>query len=145
MSSPRIFTVEEVNALIPALSELVGRLLLQQSEIERELAELSRVLGGVPRTLDSNDADTPDTSRLKRQLRDRIASYEDGWREVQELGAIVKDPQIGLCDFYGRVDDKLVWLCWRYGEETLGYYHDLEAGYAGRRPLGRAQRERLLN
>jgi len=145
MSEPRIFTIEEVDALIPTLSDLVGRQLARQSEIERELAELARLLGSVPRTLDDHDDDSADSSRIKRELRDRIARYEDGWHHVQQLGAVVKDPQIGLLDFYGRIDGKLVWLCWRYGEESLGFYHELEAGYSGRRPLGRAQRDRLLN
>ena len=145
MSTPRVFTIHEVDSLIPTLSDLVGRQLARQSEIERELAELARVLGSVPRSLEDHADDAPEGARLKRELRDRIARYEDGWRQVQQLGAVVKDPQIGLLDFYGRVDGKLVWLCWRYGEEVLGFYHELEAGYSGRRPLDRAQRDRLLN
>ena len=79
------------------------------------------------------------------ELRDRIACYQEGWQRVQELGAVVKDPQIGLLDFYGRIEGRLVWLCWRYGEDALGYYHELEAGYSGRRPLGPETRDRLLN
>jgi hypothetical protein len=61
------------------------------------------------------------------------------------MGVLIKDPQIGLLDFYGRIDGRLVYLCWRYGEEALGYYHELEAGFAGRRPLARETREKLLN
>jgi hypothetical protein len=82
---------------------------------------------------------------MKTELRRRIAHYEDGWRHVQELGAVVKDPQIGLVDFYGRIEGRLVWLCWRYGEESLRYYHELEAGYSGRQPLRPETRARLLN
>lgn len=145
MTGPRIFTIEEVNALIPKLSHLVGRQLLEQSEIEQRLAELSRRSGGMPASLEVNANDGPEVARLKGELRDRVARYEDGWREIQALGAVVKDPQIGLLDFYGRIDGKVVWLCWRYGEEALEYYHELSAGYAGRRPLGATARERLLN
>ena len=57
----------------------------------------------------------------------------------------LSDPQIGLVDFYGRVGEKLVWLCWRYGEDTLGYYHDLETGFPSRRPLTAEVRRHLLN
>jgi hypothetical protein len=145
MTDRRIFTIAEVDALIPRLSELVGQQLLKQSEIEQCLAELARLVGGLPRTLDPDDADDEPVAKLKGELRGRIARYEDGWRGVQELGAVVKDPQIGLVDFYGRLDGRLVWLCWRYGEETLRYYHELEAGYSGRRPLRPDARARLLN
>jgi hypothetical protein len=145
MSYPRVFTIAEVDALIPALSELVARQLLRQSEIEESLAKLMQRSGRLPRTLDEDGDDDTETADLKAELRGRIASYESGWREVQELGAVVKDPQIGLLDFYGRIEGRLVWLCWRYGEESLRYYHDLEAGYAGRQRLRPDTRERLLN
>ena len=123
MDDRRIFSIAEVDALIPRLSELVARQLLRQSEIEQCLAELARLAGGLPRTLDSDDSDTEPVAQLKTELRERISSYESGWHDVQELGAVVKDPQIGLVDFYGRIDGRLVWLCWRYGEESLRYYH----------------------
>lgn len=145
MPEPRVFTISEVDALIPRLSELVGRQLLRQSEIEQCLAELARLAGGLPRTLDDDASDPEGVAKLKKELRARISRYETGWHDVQELGAVVKDPQIGLLDFYGRIDGRLVWLCWRYGEESLRYYHELESGYAGRRPLRPEARARLLN
>jgi hypothetical protein len=145
MNDRRIFTIAEVDALIPQLSELVGQQLLRQSEIEQCLAELTRIAGGLPRTLDPDDGDIEPIARQKAELRRRISHYEQGWRNVQELGAVVKDPQIGLVDFYGSIDGRLVWLCWRYGEESLRYYHELEAGYSGRRPLRPETRARLLN
>ncbi len=144
-TASRVFTIEEVEALIPRLSQIVGMQLFQQSEIERGLAELARILGGLPESLELGTDDAPEAARLKRDLSQRILRYESGWREVQELGALVKDPQIGLLDFYGHVDGRLVHLCWRYGEDTLCYFHDLEAGYAGRRPLRTDARQRLLN
>lgn len=145
MSSPHVFTIEEVNALIPRLSRLVGTLLLQQSEIEGQLAELTRLCGSLPQSLESTPSDSSELGRLKSDLRQRLVRYESGWHEVQQLGVLVKDPQIGLLDFYGRVDGRLVFLCWRYGEESLSYYHDLNAGYAGRRQLKPETREWLLN
>ncbi len=142
--SPRVFTVEEVEALIPTLAHLVTAQLEQQGDIEQRLAELARRAGGLPRSLDDDASDVDDVSRMKRDLRERIAHYEDGWRKVSELGAVTKAPQVGLVDFYGRIDGRLVWLCWKYGEESLGYYHEQETGFSGRRPLA-PLRERLLN
>lgn len=141
----RVFTISEVNALIPALSSLVGEQLLEQSEIEHGLAELMRLTGEPPRSLAPADRDSSEVHRLKAALRARIARYETGWQRVQKWGGVVKDPQTGLVDFYGRVDGKLVWLCWRYGEDSLGYYHDLTAGFSGRRPLSAEVRRKLVN
>ena len=144
-SSSRIFTIEEVEALIPTLSRLVGVQLGKQSEIEQRLSDLARVAGELPRTLDAAPDDNANVTDLKSDLRDLLGRYEAGWREVQRMGVLVKDPQIGLLDFYGRIDGRLVCLCWRYGEESLGFYHELEAGFSGRRPLIRETRQKLLN
>jgi len=77
--------------------------------------------------------------------RERVRRYEAGWDEVQQLGCVVKDPRIGLVDFYGRIEGRTVWLCWRYGEESIGYYHDLDSGFSGRRALTAAVRRTLVN
>ncbi|MES1185179.1 MAG: DUF2203 domain-containing protein [Myxococcales bacterium] len=144
-ATQRVFTISEVNALIPALSSLVQDQLREQSEIEHGLAELMRLTGAPPRSLKPTNADSPEVVRLKSDLRSRISRYETGWQRVQKWGGVIKDPQTGLVDFYGRVDGKLVWLCWRYGEDTLGYYHDLTSGYSGRRPLSADVRRKLVN
>jgi hypothetical protein len=145
MSTQRVFTISEVNALIPALSSLVGDQLREQSDIEHGLAELTRLSGATPNSLEAGAHDQKDVLKLKRDLKTRIERYEAGWQRVKSLGGVIKDPQIGLVDFYGRVGEKLVWLCWRYGEDTLGYYHELESGYSGRRPLTADVRRHLLN
>ena len=144
-TTQRVFTISEVNALIPALSSLVQDQLREQSEIEHGLAELMRLTGEPPRSLEPASLDSGEVNRLKRDLRSRISRYETGWQRVQNWGGVIKDPQTGLVDFYGRVDGKLVWLCWRYGEDTLGYYHDLTSGFSGRRPLSADVRRKLVN
>jgi len=141
----RLFSIAEVNALIPTISVLVAQQLREQSEIEQGLAELARRTGRPPRSLVQNPEDARDVTRIKRDLRERVRRYEAGWERVQELGGVVKDPQTGLVDFYGRIEGRTVWLCWRYGEDSVGYYHDLDAGFSGRRPLTPDVRRALLN
>lgn len=145
MTIPRVFTPSEVDALIPELTLLVGEQLVRQTEIEGALAVLAKHVGGLPKSLDEDEADDEEVARLKTRLREKIAIYDSGWRQIQALGAVVKDAQIGLVDFYGQVEGKLVWLCWRYGEESLRYWHELEAGYSCRRPLRRDPADRVWN
>ncbi|MBX3183901.1 MAG: DUF2203 domain-containing protein [Polyangiaceae bacterium] len=141
----RAFTVHEVDQLIPVLTTKVSELLIARSEIERAMAELSEHLGHEPRTLEAEPGDSAMALRIKRELKGAMKSYEQGWNEIERLGAVVKDPRIGLLDFYGHLNGRWVWLCWRYGEDSLGYYHDLDAGYSSRKPLGRQERALLLN
>lgn len=145
MTSPRVFSIAEVDALIPTLSGLVQRQLDRHGNVEKSLARLVEATGKLPRSLDDTPDDTARVRELKTDLRGVIADYERGWSDVTALGAVIKDPQVGLLDFYGRIDGRLVWLCWRYGEERLRYYHELEAGFSGRRLLRPETRDRLLN
>jgi hypothetical protein len=145
MADQRVFTLEAVNGLVPRLSALVGRQLQRRSDIEKLLARLGRELGDVPERIVLDPADPADVREMKRDLVRRIEEYRAGWREVEELGAVLKDPRVGLLDFYGRVDDKLVWLCWKYGEAECGFYHALEDGFSARRPIGASVKQRLLN
>jgi hypothetical protein len=120
MTSPRFYTVEEANAALPRLRVIVAQ------QMER-IAELQR-----------GQRDAAAHAAL-------VKEYEDGWREVEAMGVVVKDPRIGLLDFYGKVDGRVVCLCWKYGEETVAHYHDLDAGFAGRKPLAGAPLRALLN
>jgi len=143
--APRVFTISEVNALIPSLSLVVAQQLREQSHIEQGLAELTRLLGETPQSLEDRTTDEPEVKRLKADLRRRMRHYAQGWAKVRQLGGVVKDPQIGLVDFYGRVEGRVVWLCWRYGEDSLGFFHELDSGFRGRRPLSAHVKRSLLN
>lgn len=141
----RVFTLEEVNDLVPALSVAVKRQLERRSEIEGLLMRLGRELGDVPERIVLDPADPIDLRELKRDLVQRIEEYRAGWREIEGMGAVLKDARSGLLDFYGTVEGKLVWLCWKYGEHEVAHYHALEEGFSRRKPIAESMRCRLLN
>jgi hypothetical protein len=141
----RLFTLEEVNDLVPKLNTAVKRQLDRRSEIEGLLMRLGRELGDVPERIVLDPADPADVRDLKHDLVRRIEEYRAGWKAIEEMGAVLKDARSGLLDFYGTVDGKLVWLCWKYGESEVGHYHALEEGFSGRRPIAQSMRYRLLN
>jgi hypothetical protein len=143
--SPQVFTLEAVNALMPKLRTLVAAQMSRRGEIEDRLGELGKLVGAAPPSIVLTDDDTTQVRGIKRDLLARFERYQAAWREVEELGAVLKDPRMGLLDFYGRVDGKLVWLCWRHGEETVTHYHGLDEGFRGRRPIEPTMRHRHLN
>ncbi len=141
----RVFTLEEVNGLVPKLTASVKAQLERRSAIEALLSRLGRELGDVPERIVVDPADPTDVRELKQDLVTRIEEYRDGWRAIERMGAVLKDARIGLLDFYGNVDGKLVWLCWKYGESEVNHYHALEEGFSGRKPIAQSMRHRLLN
>lgn len=140
-----MFTLEEVNDLVPKLSAAVKRQLERRTEIESLLFRLGRELGDVPDRIVLDPADPLELRELKQALVRCIQDYREGWREIESTGAVLKDARAGLLDFYGNVDGKLVWLCWKYGEPEVSHYHALQEGFAGRKPIVQSMRDRLLN
>lgn len=122
----REFTVEEANALLPQLRELLRRI---QQEGRRQ-----RAMGDEIRRAAAK-------GNLGGGSRDGACYVESVLRmkgligEIHALGVEMKDLNRGLCDFLHRRGDRLVYLCWRPGEERIGYWHELNAGFMGRRPL----------
>jgi hypothetical protein len=55
--------------------------------------------------------------------------------QVQDTGALFKDINLGLLDFPALKDDREVYLCWKYGEQDIAFWHEIEAGFAGRQPI----------
>lgn len=145
MGARPVFTLEEANALVPRLKSLIGAQMERRSQIERGLEQLAKLMGAVPDSIRIDDEDPVPVRNLKRDVADRIEKYRIAWREVEELGVALKDARVGLVDFYGQVDGKAVWLCWKYGEEAVTHYHGLDEGFAGRKPIAATLRHRHLN
>jgi hypothetical protein len=145
MPDAPVLSLESVNALIPRLSVVVGEQLARRSKIEVKLAALTTLLGNAPDDLDPNIGDSPDVARLRAEAKDLIVAYRTGWGELEQMGAVLKDPRSGLVDFYGHVEGHLVWLCWKYGETEVTHYHGLEDGFTARKAIAEAAKSRLLN
>ena len=105
---PQVFTIEGINALIPRLSEMVARQLERRTFIESRLRELAGITGEVPEAIALAPDDTPAVADLKRELMIRIDEYQLGWKDLEAMGAVLKDARVGLLDFYGSVDGKMV-------------------------------------
>jgi len=73
------------------------------------------------------------------ELQDRLHDLADeraGFvEELSNLGVELKDPNIGLVDFPARLEGRVVYLCWRLGEETIDHWHELASGFSGREPV----------
>lgn len=71
------------------------------------------------------------TARLERMVADGNAIIE----EIQNFGCVLKDIEAGIIDFPAEIDGRPVYLCWRCDDPWVMYYHELDAGFQGRKPL----------
>lgn len=123
----RSFSVNEANRLLPDLRLRVERIV----EIHHEMkAFLARNQESIDRARRSGNAPV---DPVYFEMLERMQSAID---RVTELGCQVKDLETGLIDFPAVRDGRTVLLCWRLGEDQVGYWHEMNAGFAGRRPVG---------
>ncbi|HZS25222.1 MAG TPA: DUF2203 domain-containing protein [Gaiellaceae bacterium] len=129
----RHFTPEEANAALAQVRPLVERMVATRAEhvasLERQEELEGRIRGnggGIP------PAELAETAAEVDRLARELARVVD---DLGGLGVQVKDLDEGLVDFPALRRGETVLLCWKLGEDEIGYWHTLEAGFAGRRPL----------
>ena len=122
----KTFTLSEANALIAQLGELLDEMTHLRDKIVKMGASLEPML---QRSGGNGGSKAGSEYLLLLQRFNASLSF------VQELGCELKDLEQGLIDFPSYRDGKLVYLCWKRGEPSIGFWHDLESGFGGRQPL----------
>ncbi|MCY0897772.1 MAG: DUF2203 domain-containing protein [Firmicutes bacterium] len=130
----RYFTIEEANQLLPTLRRELGALKQMQQEARAKYEEMRdiREVGYRP---DGNLIMLSDYQETKREFDRIVAEANRVLMAINQQGCRVTDVETGLVDFPAEVDGTAVYLCWQKDEPEVLYYHGLEEGYAGRRPL----------
>jgi hypothetical protein len=131
---PRHFTPAEVEALIPRLTAIMEQVRRAHQDAlaarERLQAEGQRINFSGGGVIDQKQW------RQDRETAERATLVvQRGLDEIQKLGGVPKDLGLGLVDFPHLRRGTEVHLCWKYGEQTIGFWHGLDEGYAGRKPL----------
>ena len=122
----RIFSLEEANCLIPQLEQLwtlikQGKTILYQTRDEIKKASAKAHLGG--------------GSLAGAQYIHALKDINESLHTIHELGVIVKDVDLGLCDFPYLLEGRIVYLCWKLGEDKISWWHETHSGYSGRQVL----------
>ncbi|MFQ5668982.1 MAG: DUF2203 domain-containing protein [Acidobacteriota bacterium] len=118
--SEHFFTVAEVNALLPQVKRAAE--MVRRGSVRLRALSAGLYSGGRPQ------ADTPVDGDYMAGLESLIRGIDI----IGSLGGEMKDLSSGLVDFPSLLEGREVLLCWKVGEERVGYWHDLHAGYAGR-------------
>jgi hypothetical protein len=122
----RFFTVEEARQLLPSLKELMGQVMV----ISHRLEEYRDVVQQLADSASSNTGGPEGTAYL-----DIVISLQSCLTQLQETGCVLRSLQDGLIDFPHLKQGREIYLCWKYGEEDIRFWHEVDEGFAGRTPL----------
>jgi len=133
----KYFTVEEANKALPLVRMIVGDIVRQDRVVEDLQQRLSRLTS--ERRRPANDLYAEELAQSQSQLDAEEVKLRSYHEELKHLGVEFKGSD-GLCDFYSIRDGREVFLCWRLDEAEVLYWHDLDAGFAGRQPLSASRK-----
>ena len=126
MPSKKLFTLDEANAFVPQLLDLVPKIQKLSVSLNNDFSDIKNARdkakwnGGSDQGVDYLNA---------------VLKYNDLMRKIEEMGCEVKGIREGLIDFPSLREGREVYLCWRMPEKEILFWHDLNAGFTGRKPI----------
>ncbi len=123
---PRTFMLAEARELLPQVRALMA----QAQAARKQLVAQEPALWAVLRSAATNGGNREASAALPA-----FNELESGLKGIMGLGVIVQDVDAGLVDFVGLREGNRVYLCWQHGEDDIGFWHEMDEGFAGRHPI----------
>lgn len=131
--APRYFTLEEANAALDELRPVAEQMVAKRRELVD--AQGRRAALGAQVVTNGGDLTPSDFADADDELESAASDLARCVERIQAAGVLVKDLDQGLLDFPALRGDEEILLCWHVGEDAIEYWHGLEEGFAGRKPI----------
>src|SRR5216683_1033185 len=127
----KYFTLAEANRTLPLVKRIVSDLVSLHPQW-RDLVAQYELVSAQAR---AEWGESTDQLALRGRIDDIARQINDFLLELDQIGCVFKGFEPGLVDFYGKLDGKEMFWCWKVGEERIEHWHELETGFAGRQPI----------
>ncbi len=127
----KYFTLAEANRTLPLVKRIVGDIVVLHPQW-RDLVSRYEVVAAQAKPEWGESREQID---LRSQIERVAREINDYLQELEQIGCVFKGFDEGLVDFYGKLDGRDIFWCWKTGEERIDHWHELEAGYPGRKPV----------
>ena len=124
----KYFSLADANRTLPLVKRIVADIVALHPQWRDLVARYELVAAQAK----PDWGEPPEQIELRRQVDSVAHQINDYLLELQQIGCVFKGFEQGLVDFYGRLEGRDVFWCWKVGEDKIEYWHDMEAGYAGR-------------
>jgi hypothetical protein len=131
---PRYFTLAESERLLPEVERSLRHAISHKTEYQKADQELENSVAHI--RMSGGARLNHSVYLATRARRDSSASaLKEALEQIEQLGAQVKDLDVGLIDFLSLYHDREVCLCWKLGEDRIEYWHGTDEGFRGRKPI----------
>ena len=127
----KYFTVTEANRTLPLVRKIVGDIVEEYQRWRDTIHQYELITAGRR----AEDPETEEQERLRLAVDDSAHRINEFIDELALVGCVFKGFEEGLVDFHSRLEGRDVYLCWKLGEDSVAYWHEVEGGFRGRRPL----------
>lgn len=131
MTAMRYFSVDEATGLLPRVTELIGTLRQLRDQAVVKRARIERLWG----RLDAGEQVLGEIGEEQRVLDGMSKRLVAVAGEIESIGCVLRDLDLGLVDFPFRARPGAVFLCWKIGEPSILFWHGTDEGFAGRKPI----------
>jgi hypothetical protein len=134
MDQLKVFTLEEANRLVPRLTPMLKemqrlRKTILALEVEIDALEL------ISEKDEDGNGNSPVLNKRVDEYTKAVKRFYVLVDEVHELGCFIKDIDMGLIDFYSIIKGRVIYLCWKLGESSVGHWHEIGSGFSSRKPI----------
>ena len=136
LETKKFFTIEEANNALPLVRAIVTDIVNKYAEVSERKARLDQIRQSRQSTgRGPHDLYLEELAQVEEELDREITRLQEFIEELEDLGVELKDISRGLIDFRSMMEGREVYLCWLLGEDEVGHWHELDAGFAGRQSL----------
>lgn len=132
MNQLKVFTIKEANETLPRIIPVLEKIRATRDSIlklEVEIDTLELI------TEKKKTAVPPAVNQKVEEYNQTVNAFYALIDELQGIGCLMKDVDMGLVDFYSLYKGKIVYLCWKLGEPEIGHWHEIGGGYGTREPI----------
>ncbi len=131
---PRLFNLIEAESLLPEIELAMREAVERKPRFQAAEAELQAYIRRI-NMLGGSVVNVQKVAELHSRRQVAVNELKEPLQRIQQHGVEVKDLDSGLVDFPTRYRGRTVYLCWKLGEEHIGFWHSTDEGFAGRKPI----------
>jgi hypothetical protein len=126
----RFYDIDEANAQLAQLRPLLEQLKADRDAVAQEQAELVRLRG-----TNGSRQHAEELREREQRIRDLVRRMQQAVTQIEKWDVTLRDIGTGLVDFPALARGRPIWLCWRLGEDRIGWWHEHDTGFEARKPL----------